>query len=220
MTIGRVNPSHRLEDQGISGLGRVYYNSIEPALVEAAVARGEGKLGKGGAFLCTTGQFTGRSPKDKFVVRTAGVEDSIWWENNAAMAPEAFDRLYTDMLAHMQGREYFVQDLFGGADPVYRLDVRMVTELAWHGLFIRHMLRRPERAELDTFVPEWTVINCPSFEADPKLHGCRTSTVIALNFERKLILIANTAYAGENKKAVFTLLNYLLPEKGVMPMHC
>jgi phosphoenolpyruvate carboxykinase (ATP) len=96
----------------------------------------------------------------------------------------------------------------------------MVTELAWHGLFIRHMLRRPERAELDTFVPEWTVINCPSFEADPKLHGCRTSTVIALNFERKLILIANTAYAGENKKAVFTLLNYLLPEKGVMPMHC
>ena len=220
MTIGRVNPSQRLEDQGISGLGRVYYNSIEPALVEAAVARGEGKLGKGGAFLCTTGQFTGRSPKDKFVVRTAGVEDSIWWENNAAMTPEAFDRLYTDMLAHMQGREYFVQDLFGGADPVYRLDVRMVTELAWHGLFIRHMLRRPERAELDTFVPEWTVINCPSFEADPKLHGCRTSTVIALNFERKLILIANTAYAGENKKAVFTLLNYLLPEKGVMPMHC
>lgn len=220
MTNGRVNPSQRLEDQGISGLGRVYYNYIEPALVEAAVARGEGTLGKGGAFLCTTGQFTGRSPKDKFVVRTAGVEDTIWWENNAAMAPEAFDRLHADMLTHMQGREYFVQDLFGGADPVYRLDVRMVTELAWHGLFIRHMLRRPERAELDSFVPEWTVINCPSFEADPKRHGCRTSTVIALNFERKMILIGGTAYAGENKKAVFTLLNYLLPEKGVMPMHC
>ncbi len=220
MTNGRVNPSQRLEDQGISGLGRVYYNYIEPALVEAAVARGEGSLGKGGAFLCTTGQFTGRSPKDKFVVRTAGVEDTIWWENNAAMAPEAFDLLHADMLAHMQGREYFVQDLFGGADPVYRLDVRMVTELAWHGLFIRHMLRRPARAELDTFVPEWTVINCPSFEADPAKHGCRTSTVIALNFERKMILIGGTAYAGENKKAVFTLLNYLLPEKGVMPMHC
>ncbi|GLS85362.1 phosphoenolpyruvate carboxykinase [ATP] [Cypionkella aquatica] len=220
MMNGRVNPSQRLEDQGISGLGHVYYNYIEPALVEAAVSRGEGQLGKGGAFLCSTGQFTGRSPKDKFVVRTAGVEETIWWDNNAPMAPDAFERLYADMLAHMQGRDYFVQDLFGGADPVHRLDVRMVTELAWHGLFIRHMLRRPARAELDSFVPEWTVINCPSFEADPAKHGCRTTTVIALNFERKMILIGGTAYAGENKKAVFTLLNYLLPEKGVMPMHC
>jgi phosphoenolpyruvate carboxykinase (ATP) len=220
MTIGRVNPSQRLENQGFVGLGNVYYNYIEPALVEAAVARGEGTLGKGGAFLCTTGQFTGRSPKDKFVVRTPLVENSIWWENNAPMAPEAFDQLHADMLEHMKGRDYFVQDLFGGADPVHRLDVRVVTELAWHGLFIRHMLRRPERAELDSFVPDWTIVNCPSFEADPAKHGCRTSTVIALNFDKKTILIANTAYAGENKKAVFTLLNYLLPEKGVMPMHC
>ena len=220
MTHGRVNPSHTLEAQGISGLGTVYYNDIEPALVEAAVRRGEGRLGKGGAFLCSTGQFTGRSPKDKFVVRTPAVEDSIWWENNAPMAPEAFDRLYDDMTAHMKGREYFVQDLYAGADPAHRLDVRVVTELAWHGLFIRHMLRRPERAELDSFVPEFTIINCPSFKADPARHGCRTETVIALNFERKLILIANTAYAGENKKSVFTLLNYILPAKGVMAMHC
>jgi phosphoenolpyruvate carboxykinase (ATP) len=220
MTNGRVNPSQRLEDQGISGLGHVYYNYIEPALIEAAVSRGEGTLGKGGAFLCSTGQFTGRSPKDKFVVRSASTEDTIWWDNNAPMTEAAFDLLHADMLAHMKGRDYFVQDLFGGADPVYRLDVRMVTELAWHGLFIRHMLRRPARAELDTFVPEWTVINCPTFKADPARHGCRTSTVIALNFDKKLILISNTAYAGENKKAVFTLLNYLLPEKGVMPMHC
>ena len=220
MSIGRVNAAQKLEDQGISGLGSVAYNLIEPALVEAAVARGEGRLGKGGAFLCSTGQFTGRSPMDKFVVRTAAVEKTIWWENNAAMAPGAFDRLYADMLAHMQGRDYFVQDLYAGADPLHRLDVRVVTELAWHALFIRHLLRRPERAGLDRFVPEWTIINCPSFKADPERHGCRTSTVITLNFERKLILIANTAYAGENKKAVFTLLNYLLPEKGVMPMHC
>ena len=220
MTHGRVNPSHTLEAQGISGLGTVYYNDIEPALVEAAVRRGEGRLGKGGAFLCSTGQFTGRSPKDKFVVRTPAVEDSIWWENNAPMAPEAFDRLYDDMTAHMKGREYFVQDLYAGADPAHRLDVRVVTELAWHGLFIRHMLRRPERAELDSFVPEFTIINCPSFKADPARHGCRTETVIALNFDRKLILIANTAYAGENKKSVFTLLNYILPAKGVMAMHC
>jgi phosphoenolpyruvate carboxykinase (ATP) len=220
MTNGRVNPSKRLESQGFADLGNVYYNYLEPALVEAAVKRGEGTLGKGGAFLCSTGQFTGRSPKDKFVVRTPSVENTIWWENNAAMEPAAFDRLYADMLDHMKGRDYFVQDLFGGADPVHRLDVRVVTELAWHGLFIRHMLRRPERAELDSFVPEWTVVNCPSFEADPAKHGCRSTTVIALNFDKKVILIANTAYAGENKKAVFTLLNYLLPEKGVMPMHC
>ena len=220
MKNGRVNPAMTLHDQGISDLGHVYYNLIEPALVEAAVSRGEGKLGLGGAFLCETGQFTGRSPKDKFVVRTPLVEKTIWWENNAAMAPDAFDRLYADMLAHMKGRDYFVQDLYAGADPIHRLDVRMVTELAWHGLFIRHLLRRPAREELESFVPDWTVINCPSFKADPAKHGCRTETVIALNFDKKLILIGNTAYAGENKKAVFTLLNYLLPEKGVMAMHC
>ncbi|AWB47394.1 phosphoenolpyruvate carboxykinase (ATP) [Gemmobacter aquarius] len=220
MMNGRVNPAQELAHQGITGLGHVYYNLIEPALVEQAVKRGEGKLGKGGAFLCSTGQFTGRSPKDKFVVHTASVEKTIWWENNAAMSPAAFDLLHADMLAHMQGRDYFVQDLYAGADPVHRLDVRVVTELAWHGLFIRHLLRRPARGELDSFVPEWTIINCPSFKADPARHGCRTETVITLNFDKKLILIANTAYAGENKKSVFTLLNYLLPEKGVMPMHC
>ena len=220
MTIGRVNPAKTLDDQGISSLGQVYYNLMEPALIEAAVARGEGHLGRGGAFLCSTGQFTGRSPKDKFVVRSAAVEHSIWWDNNAAMTPQAFDRLYADMLDHMKGRDYFVQDLYAGADPMHRVDVRMVTELAWHGLFIRHLLRRPERAELDSFVPEWTVINCPSFRADPGRHGCRTETVITLNFDQRLILIGGTEYAGENKKAVFTLLNYLLPEKGVMAMHC
>jgi phosphoenolpyruvate carboxykinase (ATP) len=220
MTAGRVNPHRRLEDQGITGLAHVRYNLTEPALMQAAVERGEGRLGIGGAFLCTTGQFTGRSPKDKFVVRTPSVEGSVWWENNAPMAPDAWDRLEADMLAHMKGRDYFVQDLYAGADPAHRLDVRVVTELAWHGLFIRHLLRRPERAELDTFAPDWTIINCPSFQADPERHGCRTSTVIALNFDAKRILIGNTAYAGENKKSVFTLLNYLLPAKGVMPMHC
>ncbi|MCE6958417.1 phosphoenolpyruvate carboxykinase [Cereibacter sphaeroides] len=220
MNFGRVNPAQTLDAQGITGLAEVHYNLIEPALVEAAVKRGEGRLGRGGAFLCSTGAFTGRSPKDKFVVRTPSVEDTIWWENNAPMAPDAFDRLHADMLEHMKGRTYYVQDLYAGADPELRLDVRMVTELAWHGLFIRHMLRRPERAELDSFVPEWTVINCPSFKADPARHGCRTDTVIVLNFERKLILIANTEYAGENKKSVFTLLNYILPGKGVMAMHC
>ena len=220
MTTGRVNPAKRLEDQGITGLGAVAYNLNEAQLVQAALQRGEGTLGKGGAFLVTTGQFTGRSPKDKFVVRTPSVEDTIWWDNNKPMDPAAFDRLHADMLAHMKGRDFFVQDLFGGADPAHRLDVRLVTELAWHNLFIRHLLRRPSRQELDTFNPEWTIVNVPSFKADPARHGCRTETVIALNFDKKLILIANTAYAGENKKSVFTLLNYILPGKGVMAMHC
>ena len=220
MTHGRVNPQQRLEDQGITGLGQVHYNLLEPALVEAAVAAGEATLGEGGTVLVSTGAHTGRSPNDKFVVRTAAAEDSIWWDNNAPMEPAAFDRLHGDMCAHMRGGSYHVQDLYAGADPAHRLDVRVVTELAWHGLFIRHLLRRPAREELDGFVPDFTIINCPSFIADPERHGCRSGTVIAMNFDRKLILIGGTAYAGENKKSVFTLLNYLLPEDGVMPMHC
>ncbi len=220
MTTPRVNPNKTLENQGIVGLSKVHYNLLEPALIETALKRGEGRLGLGGAFLVSTGAHTGRSPKDKFVVRTDAVEDTVWWENNSPMTPDAFDRLEADMLAHLEGREVFVQDLFAGADPAHRLDVRVVTELAWHGLFIRHLLRRPQQQELAHFVPEFTIINCPSFKADPERHGCRSQTVIALNFEKKLILIGNTAYAGENKKAVFTLLNYLLPAKGIMPMHC
>lgn len=220
MTSGRVNPNFRLEDQGIKGLGNVYYNLIEPALVQTALARGEGTLGKGGSFLVTTGKFTGRSPKDKHVVKTASVADNIWWENNAEMSEAGFDALYNDMVAHMKGRDYFVQDLVGGADPAYAINVRMVTELAWHGLFIRHLLRRPDREDLDDFTADFTIINCPSFKADPAKHDCKSDTVIALNFDRKIILIGGTEYAGENKKSVFTLLNYMLPAKGVMPMHC
>ena len=220
MTSGRVNPNFRLDDQGISGLGNVYYNYLEPALIQEALKRDEGTLGQGGAFLVTTGKFTGRSPKDKHVVTTASVADSIWWENNAAMSPEGFDALHADMLEHMKGRDYFVQDLIGGSDPTVSINVRMVTELAWHNLFIRHLLRRPERAELDSFIADFTVINCPSFQANPEKHNCRSETVIAMNFDKKLILIGGTEYAGENKKSVFTLLNYLLPEKGIMPMHC
>ena len=213
MTTPRVNPNKRLEHQGVTDASEVHYNLLEPALVEAALKRGEGRLGLGGALLASTGTHTGRSPKDKFIVRTADVEDKIWWENNAPMSSDAFDRLYADMLEHVKGRELFVQDLYGGADPAHRLDVRVVTELAWHGLFIRNLLRRPAAEELAQFEPEFTIINCPSFKADPARHGCRSETVIALNLSKKLILIANTAYAGENKKSVFTLLNYLLPEK-------
>ena len=220
MTQPRVNPQCKLEDQGISGVGEVHYNLLEPALIEAAIRRGEGHLGLGGAFLVTTGAKTGRSPKDKHVVRTALTEDTIWWDNNRPMSPEHFDVLYADMLEHMKAKEYFVQDLYAGADPEQRLDVRVVSELAWHNLFIRHLLRRPEGAELAGFEPDWTIINCPSFKADVERHGTRSSTVIAINFDKKLILVGDTEYSGENKKGVFTLLNYILPERGVMPMHC
>ena len=220
MSTGRVNPNHTLEAQGLMELGAVHYNLIEPDLIQASLCRGESTLGQGGALLVSTGKFTGRSPKDKHVVKTASVKDTIWWDNNRAMSPEGFDTLYTDMVAHMKGRDYFVQDLYAGSDSAHRLDVRIVTELAWHSLFIRHMLRRPERDELDGFTPEFTVINCPTFKADPERHNCRSDTVIAMNFDRKLILIGGTEYAGENKKSVFTLLNYMLPEKSVMPMHC
>ncbi len=169
MTTPRVNPERRLEDQGIVGVSNVYYNLLEPALMEAALKREEGQLGLGGAFLARTGSHTGRSPKDKFVVRTPAVEDAIWWENNAPMDAGAFEQLYADMLDHVKGRDLFVQDLYAGADPAHRLDVRVVTELAWHGLFIRHLLRRPEADELSRFEPDFTIINCPSYKADPPL---------------------------------------------------
>ncbi len=220
MTTGRVNPAHRLEDQGITGLGNVYYNLLEPALIAKALERKEGTLGKGGCLMVETGKFTGRSPKDKFIVKTDTTADTVWWDANGEMAPDAFDRLYDDMLDYMKGKDIFVEDLVGGADPQLAVNVRMVTELAWHSLFNRTMLRRPDREALDDFVSDFTLINLPGFKADPERHGCRTDTVIALNFDRKLILVANTEYAGENKKGIFTLLNYLLPEQGVMAMHC
>jgi len=220
MQHGKVNPDLTLDHQGITGLGAVYYNLIEPALVEHVLKRGEGELGRGGTVMVATGKHTGRSPKDKYVVRTPMTEPHVWWDTNAPMEPADFEQLKADMLAYMQGGDYFVQDLFAGADPAHRLDVRVVTELAWHGLFSRHMLRRPDREALDRFTPDFTIINCTGFKADPKRHNCRSGTVIALNFDSRTILICGTGYAGEIKKSVFSVLNYLLPEKGVMPMHC
>ena len=220
MEIGRVNPRFRLADQGIEGVGGARYNLTEPALVEAALRGGEGVLGRGGALLVRTGAFTGRSPKDRHVVRTESVEDGVWWDNTAQMDERGFAALREDMFAYLRGRDVHVQDLIAGADPGHAIGVRMITERAWHALFIRHMLRRPPREALESFAADCTVVNCPGFRADPQRHGCRSETVIAINFDSRLILICGTEYAGENKKSVFTLLNYLLPEKGVMPMHC
>src|SRR6056297_2006370 len=220
MQTGVFNPGSDLAAQGIGGFAAAHYNLEDAGLMQAAVRRGEGEIGRGGALLVETGRHTGRSPKDKFVVGEPSVEPHVWWDNNAAMEPEAFERLLADMTAHVAGRELFVQDLYGGADPDYRLNVRVTTELAWHGLFIRHLLRRPSAAELADFTPEFSILNLTDFNADPERHGCRSETVIAISFERKMVLIGGTSYAGENKKSVFTLLNYLLPEQGVMPMHC
>ena len=220
MDKGVFNTSHGLDKAGIAGLGSVHYNLQEAALVEAAIKRGEGEWGRGGAFLCETGKHTGRSPQDKFVVREPSVEDTVWWENNKPMDPAKFEVLKADMFEWMKGREFYVQDLYCGADPENRLKVRMVNELAWHSLFIRHMLRRPEVAELAEFVPEFMVVNCPGFKADPERHGCRTETVIAVSFEQGLILVGDSSYAGENKKGIFSVMNYILPGQGVMPMHC
>jgi phosphoenolpyruvate carboxykinase (ATP) len=220
LTATTVDPQQRLEATGFPGAARVHYNLLEPALMQAAIARGEGELGQGGALLVTTGKHTGRSPKDKFVVAEPGSALNIWWENNGRMTQSAFATLLDDMRAHIAGGELFVQDLYAGADPEYRVNVRVITELAWHGLFIRHLLRRPDLCELASFAPDFTILNCPSFKADPARHGCRSETVIAISFSERLILIGGTAYAGENKKSIFSVMNYLLPERGVMPMHC
>ncbi|SEM89867.1 phosphoenolpyruvate carboxykinase (ATP) [Loktanella fryxellensis] len=220
MDHGLFNPAFTLAAQGFPALGHVVYNAMPPELVTHALKRGEGTLGQGGTFLVTTGKFTGRSPRDKHVVVSPTTEDTIWWDNNARMSADAFDVLHADMLAHMAGKDFFVQDLFAGADPRHRVNMRIVSELAWHNLFIRHMLIRPDADQLTGFMADFMLVNCPSFTADPARHGCRSETVIAFNLDRKLILVAGTEYAGENKKAVFTLLNWLMPDRGVMPMHC
>src|SRR6056297_401630 len=164
-------------------------------LVEMSIRAGEGQLTRYGALGVETGEHTGRSAQDKFTVRDATTEGSIWWDNNKPMAPEHFDRLYEDFLAHAKGRDLYVQDLYAGADAEYRLNARIFVEKAWHALFIRHMLRRPERDELEDFAPQFTVVNLPSFRADPARHGCRSETVIACNFTKKLVLIGGSLYA-------------------------
>ena len=204
----------------LSAAKKVHHNLLETPLIERAVALGEGRFASTGAFTAQTGVHTGRSPQDKFTVRDATTEKTIWWDNNKAMSPEHFDLLYKDFLAHAKTRELYVQDLLAGADPRQELKARIFTEYAWHSLFIRHMLRRPETAGLKGFAPDVTVVNLPSFKADPKKYGCRTETVIAVNFAKKLVLIGGSEYAGETKKSVFTYLNYVMPSKHVMPMHC
>jgi len=215
-------PSFGLDDQGIVTGAELHWNLTTAPLVEHAVQRSEGLLAKDGPLVVRTGKHTGRSAQDRFIVRNSTSEDSVWWgKTNKPMDPEAFDRLHEDFLVALGEKDkLFVADLFGGSQPEHRVRVRVINELAWHNLFIRTLLVRPEAEELATFVPEFTMIDLPSFRAEPVRHGCRSETVIAVNLEKKLVLIGGTAYAGEMKKSVFGLLNFLLPADGIMPMHC
>jgi phosphoenolpyruvate carboxykinase (ATP) len=191
-------------------------------LIEEAVRQGEGRLAKDGPLVVATGKHTGRSAKDKFIVQDDETQGTIWWgKTNVAMTPAHFAALKADFLAHLAERpRLYRQQLFGGSQPEHRVAVQVVTEFAWHSQFIRTLLCRPTDAELAAFAAEYTILDLPSFRADPAKHGTRTETVIAVNFSEKLILIGGTQYAGEMKKSVFGILNYLLPVKGVMPMHC
>ncbi|MEZ5290387.1 MAG: phosphoenolpyruvate carboxykinase [Vicinamibacterales bacterium] len=216
-----TQPSSGLETLGITATGPVHWNLTPPVLYEHALRRNEGVIAADGPLVCRTGQHTGRSPNDKFVVKEPSSEGHVHWGKvNRPMSMEHFAALRADIVTHLSGRELFVQDLHAGADPAYRLPVRMISEFAWHSLFVRNLFIVPSEAELAGHVPEFTVICAPSFKADPARHGTRSEVVIALNMAAREVLIGGTSYAGENKKSIFSVLNYVLPLRGVLPMHC
>jgi len=211
-----------LSNHGIGNPRLAYWNLPAEALYEEAVLREEGVTSAGGAFVAHTGRHTARSASDKFVVRHVDSENNIWWgAYNRPFDGEKFDKLYTRMMEYLQGKDVFVQDVYAGADENYRMPARFITEQAWHSMFIRNMFILPQSPEeYRNFIPEFTIVAAPGFQGDPAVDGTKSETFIILNFERKLAIIGNTAYAGETKKTVFTLLNYLLPLEGVLSMHC
>jgi phosphoenolpyruvate carboxykinase (ATP) len=217
---GKRNPSCGAGKFGFRDLAAVHWNLGAPQLYEFALANSEARVAAHGPLVADTGVHTGRSPKDKFIVRDVTTGPIVWWDNANAMTPEQFDALLQDFIAHARGKTLFAQDLYGGAEPALRVKARVFTELAWHSLFIRNLLIRPEAEDVGAFAPDLTIVDLPSFQADPALHGSRTSTIIACDFSRGLVLIGGTSYAGEMKKSVFTYLNYVLPGRHVMPMHC
>ncbi len=217
-----VKSDYGLENIGLTNLPRVYWNLPGESLYEEVIFRGEGKLTRDGPLVVNTGRHTARSASDKFIVRETSSEENVWWgDYNRPFSLERFGALLGRMQAYLQGRELFVQDLYANADPEYRMPVRVITELAWHSLFARNMFIKPTTTEeYRRHVPDFTVVCVPSFKAIPSIDGTVTNTFIIINFDQRLCLIGNTAYAGEIKKSVFTILNYLLPLQGVMPMHC
>jgi phosphoenolpyruvate carboxykinase (ATP) len=215
-------PGHSLDEIGLHNVGRVYWNATTPQLYEEITRRREGWVAHLGPIVVRTGSHTGRSPRDRFVARDPVAAERVWWgPANRPFEPEKFDALHRRLSAYLQNKDVFVQDCHAGADMEYRCSIRVITETAWHSLFARNMFRQihdpGERAE---HVPEFTVINAPGFHAIPELDGTESETFILLSFEKKLVLIGGTSYAGEIKKSVFTLLNYVLPERNVLSMHC
>ncbi len=214
-------PKVSLEQHGIKNVNQVYWNLSTPALYEESIRRREGLLAHLGPLVVRTGHHTGRSPNDKFIVREPSSEDKIWWGDvNRPFDLDRFRTLYLRMLAYLQGKDLFVQDCFVGADPRYRRPIRVITETAWHNLFARNMFILPTREELEDHEPEFTIINAPRFHAMPEVDSTNSEVFILINFGEKLVLIGGTSYAGEIKKSVFTIMNYLLPFQGVLPMHC
>ena len=221
MSTTHAGPARGLDQQGVHTSGPVHWNLSTPLLYEHALARREGELAADGPLVCRTGAHTGRSPNDKFVVKEPSSETHVaWGKVNRPIDAPLFETLKRDMLAHLSTRELYVQDLHAGADPTYRLPVRFIQELAWQNLFVRNLFIVPPAADLASFSPQYTVITAPSFRADPARHGTRSDVAIVVNFGTREVLIAGTSYAGENKKSIFTVLNYLLPLKGVLSMHC
>ena len=215
-------PSVReLKRHGIASRAKVYWDLGPAQLIEHAIRRGEGRLTSDGAFVAVTTPHTGRSPNDKFVVREPATEKDIWWGSvNVPLDYDHYSRLKADVLEHLSGQDLFVRDVWAGADPRYRIAVRSISPNAWHTLFVNNMFIEPLARELDRFDPGFLILHAPEFEADPARHGTRSSTAIALSFADRVVLIAGTRYAGEMKKSIFTVMNYVLPKRGVMSMHC
>ena len=212
---------YSLEKHGIYNVHNVYWNLPTPLLYEEAIRRSEARLSHLGPLVVRTGQHTGRSPNDKFIVREPSSEDYIWWGKvNRPMEASTFEQLRHRLLAYLQGKDLFVQDCFVGADPEYRLPIRIITETAWHSLFAHNLFIRPMPEELAEFAPEFTVIHAPGFRAVPELDGTRSEVFVVINFAQRLVLIGGTQYAGEIKKSMFTIFNYLLPKQHVLSMHC
>ena len=217
-----VQPAMGLDAHGIINVARVYWNLTTPSLYEEAIRRREGLVAHMGPLVCRTGHHTGRSPNDKFIVNEPSNVDRIWWGKvNRPLDPERFELLHRHMLRYLEGKELFVQDCYAGADPAYRLPIRVITENAWHSLFARHLfILERDLAKLEHHQPEFTVIDTPRFHADPETHGTNSEVFVIVSFEKGLVLIGGTSYAGEIKKSIFTVMNYLLPLRNAMPMHC
>ena len=217
-----LKSDYGLKNHGLIELDRVFWNLPTSALYEEAVFRGEGHLAHGGPFLVDTRPHTARAAADKYVVRESSTQDEVWWgEYNRPFAPEKFNALLARLQAFLQGEELFVQDCYAGADPTYRMPVRIITETAWHSLFARNMFIGLESQDAyKKHMPEFTIVAAPSFKTDPRVDGTRTSTAIILNFAQRMAIICNSGYGGEIKKSMFTVLNFLLPREGVLAMHC